>query len=106
MNIDLTTVILLSLGFFLLGAVIEGGIRHKKIKDKRLEKPHSDRIEFALHHIKHKGIKKIKKELWQEITGTSRDTATHDLEHLVELGLLKKKGRGRGIHYVFTKHEK
>lgn len=105
MSIDLTTVILLSLGMFLLGAVIEGGMRHKKIREKRLEGPHSDRIEFALHHIRHKQTKKITKELWQELTGVTRDTATHDLEHLVELGMLKKKGRGRGVHYVFIKHQ-
>jgi len=38
--------------------------------------------------------------------GVVRDTARRDLEHLVNLGLLIRKGKGRGTHYVLPCEEK
>ena len=37
---------------------------------------------------------------YQEMTSTSRQTASRDLEDLVKKNLLARKGRGRGTYYV------
>ncbi|MEL7265475.1 MAG: DUF4062 domain-containing protein [Planctomycetota bacterium] len=39
----------------------------------------------------------------QTLTGSGRKTASRDLDELVEQGLLERKGKGRGTHYVEAK---
>ena len=39
----------------------------------------------------------------QTLTGSARKTASRDLDDLVEQGLLERKGKGRGTHYVEAK---
>lgn len=39
----------------------------------------------------------------QALTGSARKTASRDLDELVDLGLLERKGKGRGTHYVEAK---
>jgi ATP-dependent DNA helicase RecG len=37
---------------------------------------------------------------YQQLTGTSRQTATRDLYDLVKKKVIVSRGRGRGAHYV------
>lgn len=90
---------------FTLGVLLELWMRQITVREKTHEKPYGDRIEKALHQLKQREIRKITNDLWQEITGVSHATATRDLGELEDMGVLKKKGRGRGVHYVFVKHE-
>lgn len=39
----------------------------------------------------------------QSLTGSGRKMASRDLDELVENGLLERKGKGRGTHYVEPK---
>ena len=39
----------------------------------------------------------------RSLTGSGRKTASRDLDELVEKGLLERKGKGRGTHYVEAK---
>jgi len=107
MNIGSTSeaVFWTALVVFTLGVLLELWMRQISVREKTHEKPYSKRIDSALHHLKHQGVKKITNDFWQEITGVSHATATRDLSELEDMGILKKKGRGRGVHYVFTKHE-
>lgn len=91
-----------SFAVFVLAVLFELHLRAKKQRKARHEKPHSKRIDQALEHIKEKGIEKITNDIWEEATGVSHATAARDLNHLVELGILEKKGRGRGVHYIKT----
>jgi|SRR3989344_5869515 len=93
-------------GIFVSFVLLELYLRRKAQKKRSLENPHPDRIEFALHDIRHRDIKEINNDLWEEITGVSHATATRDLGALVDMGVLKKHGQGRGAHYTFIKHEK
>ncbi|MEX2144938.1 MAG: hypothetical protein WD712_00960 [Candidatus Spechtbacterales bacterium] len=91
---------------FISSVLLELYIRRRAQKTKTLENPHPDRIEFALHHIRHEGIKEITNDLWEQITGVSHATATRDLSALVEMGMLKKSGSLKGTKYTFVKHGK
>lgn len=51
----------------------------------------------ALEYIQEKG--KITNREYRELTSISRNTATNDLQALVEKGILKQVGRGRGVYY-------
>jgi DNA-binding NtrC family response regulator len=42
----------------------------------------------------------IRRAEYEKMTGVSTRTAARDLERLVSLGLIQKKGRGRGTHYA------
>ena len=90
---------------FTASILLELYLKRKVQKKRALENPHPDRIEFALHHIRHKDIKKVTNDLWGEITGVSHNTATMDLDALVDMGVLKRNGHGKGAHYTFIKHE-
>ncbi|MEX0877597.1 MAG: hypothetical protein WDZ40_01880 [Candidatus Spechtbacterales bacterium] len=90
---------------FTLGVLLELWMRQITAREKTHEKPHSKRVDSALRHLKHAGTKRVTNDLWQEITGVSHATATRDLGELEDMGVLKKKGRGRGVHYIFVKHE-
>lgn len=39
----------------------------------------------------------------QSLTGSGRKMAARDLDELVETGLLERKGKGRGTHYLAVK---
>lgn len=91
---------------FFSAVLFELYLRRKAQKKRILEIAHPARIEFALHHIRHNKIKEITNDIWEEITGVSHASATRDLAVLVNMGMLKKQGRGRGVHYTFVKHEK
>jgi len=107
MNTDINTIaIVMSLLIFVFAVLLELFNRNKGAVAKRKYKPHPTRIDFALHHLKHKNIKKITNNVWEDITGVSDATASRDLGLLVDMGLFKKKGRGKSTYYIFTKHEK
>lgn len=91
---------------FVLAVIFELYTRTQIPKKERLEKPHSKRIHKALEYFKKHETKKITNDLWQKITKVSHVTAVRDLSKLVEIGILKKQGRGRGVHYIFIKHTK
>lgn len=107
MEINSTTeaVFWTALVVFMLAVLLELWLRQITNREKTHEKPHGDRLDKTLHQLKQKEIKKIKNDTWQELTGVSHATATRDLNKLLDMGVLKKKGRGRGVHYVFVKHE-
>ncbi|MDX1535415.1 MAG: hypothetical protein R3346_01505 [Candidatus Spechtbacterales bacterium] len=88
---------------FVIALLFEMHIRAKNIRKENSEKPHSKRIDQGLAMIRDEDIEKLTNDKWQELTGASHATATRDLNHLVDMGLLKKKGRGRGVYYVFEK---
>jgi len=107
MNTDINTIaIVISLLIFVFAVLFGLFNKNKDGRVKRKYRPHPTRIDFALHHLRHKNIKKITNNLWEEITGVSDATASRDLGLLVEMGLLKKKGRSKSTYYIFTKHEK
>ena len=43
---------------------------------------------------------KIRSAEYQELTGSSRQTASRDLDELVNKGLIRRVGEGRGAHYI------
>jgi len=67
------------------------------------KRPHPDRIDKALAYFRHHKTKKITNDLYQDITHVSHTTAARDLKKLVELEVLKKQGRGRGVFYSFLR---
>lgn len=52
----------------------------------------------ALEHLRVQG--RLRSAEYQSLTGSSRQTASRDLEDLVRKGLLVRVGEGRGSHYV------
>ncbi len=66
-----------------------------------------NRIEILANRIKQNAIKyliqykKITNKKYQQINKIPRVTAKKDLSELVEKGILKLSGRGRGAFYVF-----
>jgi ATP-dependent DNA helicase RecG len=58
----------------------------------------NERQQKGLQHLKAAGH--ISSAEYQQLTGTSRQTATRDLYDLVKKKVLASHGRGRGAHYV------
>jgi predicted HTH transcriptional regulator len=58
----------------------------------------NERQQKGLQHLKI--AKKISSAEYQQLTGTSRQTATRDLYDLVKKKVLVSHGRGRGAHYI------
>lgn len=70
-------------------------------KEKRIEpglSMLSDRQQKALDYIRKKG--RITNKEYVEINNISRETAKRDLSDLVDRGILKIVGKGRGLYYV------
>jgi predicted HTH transcriptional regulator len=61
---------------------------------------------LSLNERQQKGLQQLKSARqitsaeYQQLTGTSRQTATRDLYELVKKKVLVSRGRGRGAHYV------
>lgn len=91
---------------FVLAVLFELYTRAQKPKKEKLDKPHSKRIHKALDYFKKHETKKVTNDMWQKITKVSDSTASRDIKKLIELGILEKRGRGRGVHYVFIKNNK
>lgn len=107
MVVDKTTIaIIIALLVFIFSVIFQLFTRNKEERSKKKYQPHPTRIDFALHHFRHNDIKKITNNLWEEVTGVSDATASRDLAQLTDMGVLKKKGKGRGVHYIFVKHQK
>ena len=62
---------------------------------------HEDVKLFIETEVAKNKSEKITNNGWQKITKVSDATATRDIQHLVEFEILEKKGKGRGVHYVF-----
>ncbi len=64
---------------------------------------------LTLNDRQQKGLQKLKvaKQItsaeYQELTGTSRQTATRDLYDLVKKKVIVSRGRGRGAHYIVAR---
>ena len=58
----------------------------------------NERQQKGLQHLK--ASRQISSAEYQQLTGTSRQTATRDLYDLVKKKVLVSHGRGRGAHYV------
>jgi len=89
----------------LLAVILELWLRSRKIAQKKHEKPHSERIDKALGHFRTNKTKKITGEEWQKVAKTSPTATTHDLAHLIGLGILEKFGKEHSTHYKFKKHK-
>ena len=61
----------------------------------------NDRQHAVFFHVLEHG--RITNSEVQELTGATRKTASRDLDELVDLKLLERKGKGRGTHYVEAK---
>ena len=61
----------------------------------------NDRQHEVFFHVLDHG--RITNSEVQKLTGATRKTASRDLDELVELNLLERKGKGRGTHYVEAK---
>lgn len=86
---------------FLVAVLFDLWSRTHRIKKHHRENPISDRMEKALHYFKdQKNNKKITNDIYQELTGVSDSTAARDLDKLVELDLLERKGKTSGIYYT------
>ncbi|OGZ62530.1 MAG: hypothetical protein A3H51_00760 [Candidatus Spechtbacteria bacterium RIFCSPLOWO2_02_FULL_38_8] len=96
-----TSIFWMALALFVFAVLFELYLRADKITKKHHEKPHSDRIDKALAYFRKNKSEKITNNGWQKITKVSDATATRDIQHLVEFEILEKKGKGRGVHYVF-----
>lgn len=88
---------------FVAAILFELYLREKDVRKKSLSRPHSKRIDKGLKYFRTHPDEKITNDAWQRITKVSDSTATRDINYLIELGILKKKGRGRGVRYEFTK---
>jgi ATP-dependent DNA helicase RecG len=59
----------------------------------------NERQRYAVLHLK--VYRKVTNSTYQSLTGTSKRTASHDLEALVRMGLLEQIGEtGKGTHYI------
>jgi ATP-dependent DNA helicase RecG len=56
-------------------------------------------VEAVLYVGEHR---RITNQEYQNLCRVSRETAKRDLRELVDRGLLRSAGRGRGLHYVLT----
>ena|SRR3989338_8898999 len=95
-----TSIMWTALAFFVFAVLFELYLRAKNIRKKQLQKPHSKRIDKAFAYFRAHSDEKLTNDAWQRITKVSDATATRDLVYLVEVGVLKKKGAGRGIYYL------
>lgn len=98
-------ILLVAIAFLILAVIFEFSKRTNYHIHRIKEKPHSKRIDRAIAHFRKSKTEKITNDAWQKITKISDPTAIRDLAKLVELGVLKKQGRGRSIHYTFVKHK-
>ena len=74
-------------------------IFRKKMNEELLrEKGLNDRQIKALKYLEEH--EKITNREYREINDASRQTAKRDLSNLVERGLLKQKGKGKGTYYT------
>lgn len=89
---------------FVIAVLVELRSRTQEQKKEKLTKPHSERIDTGVTYFRKNKNEKITNDAWQKAVKVSDATATRDLEHLTELGVIEKKGRGRGVHYVFVKN--
>ena len=94
-----------ALTLFFLATLVELYLRTNKIRKNNHAKPHATRIDKGLAHFRRNKAKKITNDDWQKVTKVSDATAARDLKHLAEFGVLEQKGRGRGVHYIFTKNK-
>jgi len=61
-----------------------------------------ERLRQSVAHLKiHRRITSLGYQQWM---GVSRRTATRDLQTLVGKGVLRMKGKGRGVFYVISEH--
>lgn len=64
---------------------------------------------LSLNERQQKGLQRLKvagqitSAEYQQLTGTSRQTATRDLYDLVKKKVIVSRGRGRGAHYITTR---
>ncbi|MFO8108949.1 MAG: hypothetical protein R6U17_00260 [Thermoplasmata archaeon] len=69
--------------------IIEESLREKGLNERQIE---------AVKYVKKEG--NIKNKIYRDFFDVSKRTATSDLTELVEMGILKKEGKGRGTEYV------
>jgi ATP-dependent DNA helicase RecG len=70
----------------------------KKISKKEPIKKLSDRQQKAVDYVRKNGS--ISNKTYQDINNCSDATAKRDLKEMVELGILKSSGKGRGLIYL------
>jgi ATP-dependent DNA helicase RecG len=58
----------------------------------------NERQKKAMARLRTQG--KIRSAEYQELMGSSRQTASRDLDELVTKGLIQRVGEGRGTHYI------
>jgi len=58
----------------------------------------NERQKKALEYLQNKGT--ITRRKYLDITNVSTRTANNELKNLVEKGLIKRKGKGRAVHYI------
>lgn len=86
----------------------EGAIRefltlaqsYPNLQTSKIESNLNERQQQALLHIQTDG--KITNRGYQDLTEVSQKQAVRDLNEMVELGLIERKGKGRSTHYVVT----
>jgi len=61
----------------------------------------NDRQQKGLQHLK--VARQISSAEYQQLTSTSRQTATRDLYDMVKKKIIVSRGRGRGAHYILAK---
>ncbi len=69
--------------------ITEEFLREKGLNERQIE---------AVKYVKKEG--KINNKIYRDIFDVSKRTATSDLTELVEMGILKMEGKGRGTEYV------
>lgn len=60
----------------------------------------NERQEAVIAALKAQGS--LSSAAYQKLTGASRQTASRDLDSLVEKGVVERRGRGRGTRYVLA----
>jgi Fic family protein len=84
---------------FVIALLFDLYMRTQHHRSGRLTRAHAGRIDKGLSRLRTQRATKITNDLWQTLTGVSDSTATRDLNKLLEMGILEKTGRGRGVHY-------
>lgn len=91
---------------FVLAVLFELWNRTQTQQAHNHKRAHPDRMDKALAYFRHHKTEKITNDLYQNITHVSHATAARDLGALIEFGILKKQGRGRGGILLFSEKKK
>ncbi|MEX2007974.1 MAG: hypothetical protein WD850_00505 [Candidatus Spechtbacterales bacterium] len=99
LTVSIPAAMWVGLAAFMVAALVELSMRGRAIRAQQHAKALPSRIDKGLARLRAERPERITNDWWEHELRVSDSTAARDLNKLVELGILQKIGRGRGVHY-------